>query len=124
MKIQKLLLLGVLGLGMMTAANTPVMAKTPGVGAAHKGAGMGKQLGLSKDQKTQLKPIRKAAKEQIKAVKADTTLSKSERKSRLKTIRADRKAKMNAVLTPDQQAKLAQIHADKRAQNRQAKSKV
>lgn len=123
MKIQKLLVLGALGLGMLTAASAPVMAKSAAIGA-HKGAGLGKQLGLSKDQKSQLKPVRQSAKEQIKAVKADTTLSKTERKARLKAIRADRKSKMNAILTPDQQQKLAALRAERRAQKRGAKDKI
>lgn len=123
MKIQKLLVLGTLGLGLLTGASAPVMAKA-GEHVAHKGQGMVKQLGLSKDQKTQLKPLRKVAKEQMKAVKADTSLSKKERKSRLKAIRADRNSKMNAVLTSAQQQKLAQIRADKRAQKSAAKGKA
>lgn len=123
MKLQKLLVLGALGLGLLTVTNAPVMAKA-GAPAAHKGNGMAKQLGLSKDQKTQLKPIRRTAKDQMKAVKADTTLSKTERKSRMKAIRADRNSKMNAVLTSEQQQKLATIRADKRAQKLAAKGKA
>ena len=123
MKIQKLLVLGTLGLGLLTAASAPVMAKAGGH-AAHKGNGEAKQLGLSKDQKSQLKPIRKAAKEQMKALKADTTLSKKERKARMKAIRADRNSKMSQVLTPDQQQKLATMRADKRAQKRATKGKA
>jgi Spy/CpxP family protein refolding chaperone len=129
MKIQKLLVPGALGLGLLFAANVPVMAKGAGhtgaghTGAAHKG-GMAKQLGLSKDQKSQLKPILKDAKEQIKAVKADTTLSKKERHSRIKAIRADSQSKVNAILTSDQQQKLTQLRAARREQKRAAKGKA
>ncbi len=123
MKIQKLLVLGVLGLGILTGASAPVMAKGRAT-AAHQGNGMAKQLGLSKDQKAQLKPIRQSARQQIKAIKADTTLSKKERKTRLKAIRADSKAKMNAILTSDQQQKLAAFRAARHDEKRAAKGKI
>ena len=125
MKIQKLLVLGALGLATLSGASAPVMAKGATTGA-HKGNGngMAKQLGLSKDQKTQLKPIRQSAKAQIRAVKADTGLSKKERKARSKAIRADRNSKMSAILTTEQQQKLATLRAQKRDQKRAAKGKA
>jgi len=123
MKISKLLVLGALGATMLGAPVAPVFAKTA-VAGAHKGNGMAKQLGLSKDQKSQLKPIRQSAREQIKAIKADTTLSKAERKARIKAIRSDAMAKTNAILTPAQQQKLAQIREQKRAEHRTAKGKI
>jgi len=123
MKITKLLVLGALGATVLGAPMAPVFAKTA-IAGAHRGNGMAKQLGLSKDQKSQLKPIRKEAKAQIKAIKADTTLSKSERKARIKAVRADAMSKTNAVLSPAQQAKLAQIRAEKKAARRAAKGKA
>jgi len=123
MKITKLLVLGALGATVLGAPVAPVFAK-PAIAGAHRGNGMAKQLGLSKDQKSQLKPIRKTAREQIKALKADPTLSKSERKARIKAIRADAMSKTNAVLTPAQQEKLAQMRADRKAEKRAGKSKA
>jgi len=123
MKITKLLVLGALGATVLGAPVAPVFAKTA-IAGAHRGNGMAKQLGLSKDQKTQLKPIRKAAKAQIQAIKADTTLSKSERKARIRAIKAERRSQTNAVLTPAQQAQLAQIRADRKAAKRAAKGKA
>lgn len=123
MKIQKLLVLASLGLGMLTVATAPVMAKGAALGT-HKGNGMAHQLGLTKDQKSQLKPIRQQSRAQIAALKADTTLSKKERKSRLRAIRAQRLAKTNALLSSSQQQQLAQMRATRRNQKRIAKGKA
>jgi len=123
MKITKLLVLGALGATVLGAPVAPVFAKTA-IAGAHKGNGMAKQLGLSPDQKSQLKPIRQSAREQIKAIKADTTLSKSERKARIQAVRADAMSKVNAVLTPAQQTQLAQLRADRKAARRAAKGKA
>lgn len=123
MKLLKPLLIGALGAALLASPLAPVQAKTPGAktGPRHE---LNKQLGLSKDQKQGLRPIRRDAKEQIRAIKADKSLSKKERKARLRAVRANRDAQMNKILTPDQQRKLADYRAQKRAQKRAAKGKA
>ena len=110
MKTPKLLVMLALGLGTLTAVHTPVFAK--GHHARHASAN---PLGLSADQKSGIKPIRKDAKAQIAAIKADKTLSKADRKARIKAIKADRKAKENALLTPAQQQTRDERIAQKKA---------
>ncbi len=101
--------------GMVLALGQPTFAK-----GAHQGGRMGKMaaaLGLSDAQKAQMKPILESARDQAKAVKADTTLSPEDRKSKMKAIRKDTMTKIGPILTPDQKQKLVTMrHHRKGAQ--------
>jgi hypothetical protein len=60
-------------------------------------------LHLSDDQKTKIKAIRDDADLQVQAVGKDTTLTDDQKERRVKLIHKETRAKVFAVLTPDQQ---------------------
>ncbi len=66
-------------------------------------------LTLTDDQKSQIRPILVDQFAAIKAVRDDSTLDADTKKTKIKGISDDAKAKITAILTPDQQAKFAQM---------------
>ncbi len=113
--------------GALTSAHAaPVAgaAKTAKAEKGHKnhGAKLGEALGLTDAQKAQLKPIMEAQRTQMKAIKADTTLAPKDKKAKMKALKDANDTKINAVLTPDQQKKWADMKAQKKAE-RKAKGK-
>lgn len=69
-------------------------------------------LGLTADQKSQIKQIRQNEKQQIQTVKADNSLSKDQKKAKIKDIRQNSTSQINGLLTPDQQKKFAEKRAN------------
>jgi periplasmic protein CpxP/Spy len=131
MKTNKLFSMG-LGLAMILGLATVGFARqdagsqaAPPPSAAPSGAMQGEHakmnaetpendpaLNLTDDQKTKIEAIRTDTKEQMKAIKKDTTLSDTDREAKTKELRKSTRAQVWAVLTPDQQKQLA---ADMRA---------
>jgi hypothetical protein len=64
--------------------------------------GMTKRYNLSADQQTQLKPVLVSQQAQMQELRGDSSLSPDERKAKMQSIRADTKAKIEAVLNDDQ----------------------
>ena len=75
---------------------------------AAKGQRFAEFLGLTADQQAQIKAIHEDAWTQIKAVKADTSLTPDQRAAQIKDIRTAKHEKVMAVLTPEQRAKFAE----------------
>lgn len=65
-------------------------------------------LNLTEVQKSQLKAQREAAKAQLDAIKNDASLTDAQKKEKAKAIYIDQKNKMQALLTPEQKAKIAE----------------
>ncbi len=89
---------------LMLALGQPTLAK-----GANQGGHLGKMsaaLGLTDAQKTQMKPILQSARTQAKAVKADTSLSPADRKSKLQAIRKSTMTQIRPLLTPAQKQEL------------------
>ncbi len=82
---------------------------------------MAQELNLSDAQKEQMKSIRQRSTSAIMAVRNDTSLSPEQKRAQLKTIRAQVKDSIDAVLTPEQQAKMQEIQQERRA-HRDAKN--
>ena len=78
-------------------------------------------LSLTADQKTQIKQIRQNEKRQIQAVKTDNSLSKDQKKAKLKDIHQNSTSKINGLLTPEQQQKFAQRRANHRKHHKHAR---
>lgn len=68
-------------------------------------AQMAEQLQLTEDQKTQLKPILKEETDKMRALRADTSLSREDRQAKLKEIRDGTSAKFKKILKPEQYEK-------------------
>jgi Spy/CpxP family protein refolding chaperone len=70
---------------------------------------LAEKLNLTAEQKTAIKPIMAAEANDIKAVGQDTSLSKEQKQTKIAGIRETSDKKINALLTPEQQAKWAQL---------------
>jgi Spy/CpxP family protein refolding chaperone len=67
-------------------------------------------LGLTDQQKAQLKSIHESAMQQIEAVRNDSSLTADQRQAKLKSIHDATEQQAAAVLTPEQKQKLEERH--------------
>ena len=95
------------------AADTNTAPATPLPGAPAAGqrpSGMrgpsleqlAQQLSLTDDQKTKVKPILDAQLQQMRDLRADTSLSSQDRRTKMQGIREETAAQMKVVLNPEQ----------------------
>ncbi|HEX8834512.1 MAG TPA: hypothetical protein VF719_09940, partial [Abditibacteriaceae bacterium] len=96
----------------------------PNRGARRAGGQRGKnqqfdKLNLSATQKTQLQAVLKESAEQRKAVRGDANLSAKQKRERSKELRAGTQERIRAILTPDQQAQLRGLQAERKAERRE-----
>jgi periplasmic protein CpxP/Spy len=70
------------------------------------------KLNLTDDQKAKLKPILEDQMQQMKAVRDDTSLSQDQKRAKVKSIHESFHEQINAVLTPEQQAKFKQMRQE------------
>lgn len=117
MKIERVLG-GLVSLGLVAALAVPVaLAKsqaTPLPQAAGKEKGMHgdglqaavESLNLTDEQKAKVKDIFADAKTKHQVVSSDTTLSDEQKKAKMKELHSSTVAKLNEVLTPEQQTEL------------------
>jgi Spy/CpxP family protein refolding chaperone len=108
---------GFVSLGLVAALAVPVaLARsqaTPSPQAAGKEKGMHgglqaavESLNLTDEQKAKVKDIFADAKTKGQAVTSDTTLSDEQKKAKMKELHSGIMAKLNEVLTPEQQTEL------------------
>ena len=124
MKIERILG-GLVSLGMVAAALfvPAVLAKSQAAPAPQGEMGMRdklqsavESLNLTDDQKAKVKDIFADAKAKRQTVWSDSSLTDDQKKAKMKELHAGTMAKLNEVLTPDQQAQLkAKIEAAKAA---------
>ena len=123
MKIERILA-GLVSLGMVAALSVPaVLAKSQAAPAQQSEMGMRdklqsavESLNLTDDQKAKVKDIFADAKSKRQTVWSDSSLTDDQKKAKMKELHAGTMAKLNEVLTPDQQAQLkAKIEAAKAA---------
>ena len=123
MKIERILA-GLVSLGMVAALSVPaVLAKSQAAPAQQGEMGMRdklqsavESLNLTDDQKAKVKDIFADAKTKRQTVWSDSSLTDDQKKAKMKELHAGTMAKLNEVLTPDQQAQLkAKIEAAKAA---------
>lgn len=77
---------------------------------------MGNKLSLSDDQKAQLAPIIADRQQRMKAIMADTASRPMQRRRQAKEVMSDSDKKINAILSPDQQQKYAELEQQMREQ--------
>ncbi|MCU1287214.1 MAG: hypothetical protein JWO13_3564 [Acidobacteriales bacterium] len=68
------------------------------------------QLNLTADQKTKMQSIMESNHQQMKAIHDDQSLSQQDKQAKVKQLHESMKSQVNAILTPDQQQKFAQMH--------------
>lgn len=73
---------------------------------------LSEKLNLTDDQKAKLKPILQDQMQQMKAVREDSSLSEDQKRAKMKSIHESLHDQINAVLTPEQQAKFKQMQHD------------
>lgn len=78
------------------------------------------KLDLTAEQKTRMQAINQAQRAELEALKADTSLSKEDRRTKAAAIHEKYKAQRDAVLTPEQRAKADKMRAkaEKRREKR------
>lgn len=123
MKIERVLG-GLVSLGMVAALSVPaVLAKSQAAPAPQGEMGMRdklqsavESLNLTDDQKSKVKDIFADAKAKRQTVWSDSSLTDDQKKAKMKELHGGTMAKLNEVLTPDQQAQLkAKMEAAKAA---------
>ena len=77
----------------------------------HQLARMAKKLNLSQDQQNQLKPVFQQQHQQAKAIRDDASLTQDQKKEKFQALRQDTMAKVNGILTPEQQQQWQQMRA-------------
>ncbi len=70
---------------------------------------MAKELNLTSDQKIQIEAIRKQARESMKAVRNDTSLTEDQKREKGREIMKTAVDQERAILTPEQQAKQKEL---------------
>jgi Spy/CpxP family protein refolding chaperone len=125
MKIAKILG-GFVSLGLLAGLAVPFASAKPQAAPAaqahEKGMGMHDKmqaaldsLNLTDDQKAKVKDILADAKTKRQAVMTDTSLNEDQKHAKMKELHEATMAKMNEVLTPDQQAELKSKMAEAKA---------
>ena len=111
----------VLSAAGVTFAQTSPQASTPDKHAVMHQKGesveqhlqmLSEKLNLTDDQKAKLKPILQDQMQQMKAVREDSSLSEDQKRAKMKSIHESLHDQINAVLTPEQQAKFKQMQHD------------
>ena len=117
MKIERMLG-GLVSLGMVAALAVPLalansqaapapQAAAKEMGMHHEGLEAAVQsLNLTDDQKAKVKDIFAEAKTKHQAISSDASLSEEQKKAKTKELHSAIMAKLNEVLTPDQQSEL------------------
>lgn len=95
--------------------SNPPAATQPGPKMHKHGEGMFADLNLTDDQKAQIKKIHEDAKAKADAVKADTTLSDADKKTKFREIRRSARMESRKVLTAEQRAQLKEKMKERRA---------
>jgi periplasmic protein CpxP/Spy len=123
-----LALAAVLMLGQLAIASQH-RDKTKHRGQAHtaekyaaKAERISQQLNLTEEQKAQLRPILEARWQEHRALRADQTLTREQKKERMMELRASTEAQVEQILTPEQvvQARQMRDEAIARHQERRA----
>jgi Spy/CpxP family protein refolding chaperone len=84
---------------------------------------MAKDLNLTEAQKAQLKADRETYKAKLEALRKEENITVKEMKARQKAIHDEQKSKMEALLTPEQKAKIAADRSNMEASRKQMEGK-
>jgi Spy/CpxP family protein refolding chaperone len=75
------------------------------------GGGMGPfaRLNLTSDQKSKIQPLLQAQRQQVEAVRLDSSLTPEQKRAKVREIRQGTKSQIDALLTPEQQQQLKEM---------------
>lgn len=86
-----------------------------------KKAKMKDELGLNKKQEADVKASKKEYKTEKEKVKNDTKLTEAQKDEKIKALKADKKKKVDATLTPEQKEKAKALKAEKKKEKKDKK---
>jgi Spy/CpxP family protein refolding chaperone len=124
--LSNLSLIIALALGTLWTTQTTILAQdTNTVGSAKARNAQRKnqfqqvaaQLDLTDAQKQQLQPILKDEAQKLKSLRANTTLSRQQKRTQLKSAHQDFVAKIKTVLTPQQFDKWQELQATRHSKH-------
>jgi len=98
-----------------TSSSTQATQAAPATKAEKKAARkerkekMAKELGLTDDQKKQLKSLKQDQRKQMEAVRKDSSLTQEQKQAKFKEIHQSGMAKRDALLTPEQREKMQHL---------------
>ncbi len=75
---------------------------------------MAKKLNLSDDQQAKLKPILEDQRKQMEQIRDDSSLSRDDRFSKMKSVHENSAAQIKALLNEDQQKKFDKMQEERR----------
>ncbi|MCM8823029.1 MAG: hypothetical protein NC831_09565 [Candidatus Omnitrophica bacterium] len=81
-------------------------------GQGEMGLGLYSRLDLTDEQKAKIQEIQKSRHEQISAIKQDETLSKEQKREKIKAIMESTQKQMDEVLSPEQKKKIEELRAE------------
>lgn len=84
---------------------------------------LSQHLNLTEDQKKQLKPILAGEFKQMRAVGEDASLTQDQKREKMKQIHEASRPQVQAILTPDQQQKFAQMKEEAKERRGEKKDK-
>jgi Spy/CpxP family protein refolding chaperone len=119
-RIALVALSGLLLIGTSGAVQAQPLGPQPPAAGGGGGGGRGgmtiemltDRLKLTPDQVTKIKPILADQQTQMGALRGDQSLSQDDRMAKMTKIRTDATAKINAILTPDQQEEYKKMQAE------------
>jgi Spy/CpxP family protein refolding chaperone len=79
------------------------------------------KLNLTDDQQAKIKPMLEDQSKQMKAIHDDASLAPADKQAKMKEVHESSIEKMNAVLTPDQQAKWKQMRQEMMEKHKEMK---
>jgi protein CpxP len=95
-------------------AAKPTHERGPG-GGGRRGPNiemLAEKLDLTAEQKEKIAPILKQQEEQMQAIRKDESLSREQRMEKSKAVREDGQKSIEALLTPEQVKKFAELRAN------------
>lgn len=114
---------GLFASGQAVSAQTqPGPSQSGATGAQEQGRRPGRgrgfrrpNLNLTADQKAKLQAIHESTRQQIEALRNDSTLSQTDKQAKFRAIRQGSRQQLLALLTPEQQQSLQNIRRERRA---------
>src|SRR5262249_44886741 len=97
------------GQSAQSSTSTPAAGTAAGKKHHRRHKKLGKELGLTADQKKQMKALREDQRKQIQAVRNDSSLSQDQKAAKLKDIHQSGMEKRDAILTAEQREKLQHL---------------
>jgi Spy/CpxP family protein refolding chaperone len=77
---------------------------------------MAKELGLTADQKKQMKALQQDQRKQMEAIRNDSSLSQEQKQAKFKEVHKSGMEKRDALLTPEQRDKMQHLRAEHEAE--------